>query len=165
MVRWLRWHCPPDTGFEIRALAVWGRARYLSVASNISWMTFDLWPFWRKTSSTTKTATRMGQRLINVWPTSNQRLTNVWPTSTSDLHLTSINVCPTSDQSLIKVWPTSDQRLTNVWPTPTSDQHQRLTKVCPTSDQRQRLTNVNVWPTSTSDQHQGLTKICPTSVF
>ena len=23
--------CPPDTGFEIRALAVWGRARYLSV--------------------------------------------------------------------------------------------------------------------------------------
>ena len=31
MVRWLRWHCPPDTGFEIRALAVWGRVRYLSV--------------------------------------------------------------------------------------------------------------------------------------
>ena len=31
MVRWLRWHCPPDTGFEIRALAVWGRERYLSV--------------------------------------------------------------------------------------------------------------------------------------
>ena len=26
MVRWLRWHCPPDTGFEIRPLAVWGRA-------------------------------------------------------------------------------------------------------------------------------------------
>ena len=31
MVRRLRWHCPPDIGFEIRALAVWGRARYLSV--------------------------------------------------------------------------------------------------------------------------------------
>ena len=31
MVRWIRWHCPPDTGFEIRALAVWGRARYISV--------------------------------------------------------------------------------------------------------------------------------------
>ena len=31
MVRWMRWHCPPDTGFEIRALTVWGRARYLSV--------------------------------------------------------------------------------------------------------------------------------------
>ena len=31
MVRWLRWHCPPDTGFDIRALAVWGRARYPSV--------------------------------------------------------------------------------------------------------------------------------------
>ena len=31
MVRWLRWHCPPDTGIDTRALAVWGRARYLSV--------------------------------------------------------------------------------------------------------------------------------------
>ena len=31
MVRWLRWHCPPDTRFEIRAPAIWGRARYLSV--------------------------------------------------------------------------------------------------------------------------------------
>ena len=30
MVRWMRWHCPPDTGFEICTLAVWGRARYLS---------------------------------------------------------------------------------------------------------------------------------------
>ena len=27
----MRWHCPPDTGFEIRALAVWGRACYFSV--------------------------------------------------------------------------------------------------------------------------------------
>ena len=25
------WHCPPDTGFEIQALEVWGRVRYLSV--------------------------------------------------------------------------------------------------------------------------------------
>ena len=33
MVRWLRWHCPPDTGFEIRALAVWGRARYATSRS------------------------------------------------------------------------------------------------------------------------------------
>ena len=24
-MRWMRWHCPPDTGFAIRALAVWGR--------------------------------------------------------------------------------------------------------------------------------------------
>ena len=31
MVRWVRWHCPPDTGFEIQTLVVWGRARYLSV--------------------------------------------------------------------------------------------------------------------------------------
>ena len=27
----IRWHCPPDTGFEIQTLEVWGRARYLSV--------------------------------------------------------------------------------------------------------------------------------------
>ena len=31
MVRWVKWHCPPDTRFEIQTLAVWGRARYLSV--------------------------------------------------------------------------------------------------------------------------------------
>ena len=31
MVRWIRWHCPPDTGYEIGALAVWGWRRYVSV--------------------------------------------------------------------------------------------------------------------------------------
>ena len=31
MVRWVRWHCPPDTRFENKILEVWGRARYLSV--------------------------------------------------------------------------------------------------------------------------------------
>ena len=31
MVRWIRWHCPLDTGFGIRTLAVWDRARYISV--------------------------------------------------------------------------------------------------------------------------------------
>ena len=31
MVRWMRWHCSPDTGFEIRPLVVWGRTRYHSV--------------------------------------------------------------------------------------------------------------------------------------
>ena len=30
---WMKWHCPPDTGFEIRALTVSDRARYLSVTS------------------------------------------------------------------------------------------------------------------------------------
>ena len=30
-LRMMRWHCPPDTGFEIRVLAVWGRPRYLSI--------------------------------------------------------------------------------------------------------------------------------------
>ena len=28
---WVRWHCPLNTGFDIWALAIWGRARYLSV--------------------------------------------------------------------------------------------------------------------------------------
>ena len=43
MVRWLRWHCPPDTGFEIRALAVWGRARYLSVTEASHNTDFHKW--------------------------------------------------------------------------------------------------------------------------
>ena len=43
MVRWLRWHCPPDTGFEIRALAVWGRARYLSVTETPHNTDFHTW--------------------------------------------------------------------------------------------------------------------------
>ena len=30
IVRWVRWHCLPDTGFEIQTLEVWGRAPYLS---------------------------------------------------------------------------------------------------------------------------------------
>ena len=43
MLRWLRWHCPPDTGFEIRALAVWGRARYLSVTEAPHNTDFHTW--------------------------------------------------------------------------------------------------------------------------
>ena len=43
MVRWLRWHCPPDTGFEIRALVVWGRARYLSVTKAPHNTDFHTW--------------------------------------------------------------------------------------------------------------------------
>ena len=43
MVRCLRWHCPPDTGFEIRALAVWGRARYLSVTGAPHNTNFHTW--------------------------------------------------------------------------------------------------------------------------
>ena len=43
MLRWLRWHCPPDTGFEIRALAVWGRARYLSVTEAPHNTNFHTW--------------------------------------------------------------------------------------------------------------------------
>ena len=43
MVRWLRWHCPPDTGFEIRALEVWGRARYLSVTEAPHNTDFHTW--------------------------------------------------------------------------------------------------------------------------
>ena len=43
MVKWLRWHCPPDTGFEIRALAVWGRACYLSVTEAPHNTDFHTW--------------------------------------------------------------------------------------------------------------------------
>ena len=43
MVGWLRCHCPPDTGFEIRALAVWGRARYLSVTEAPHNTNFHTW--------------------------------------------------------------------------------------------------------------------------
>ena len=43
MVRWLRWHCPPDAGFEIRSLAVWGRARYLSVTEAPHNTDFHTW--------------------------------------------------------------------------------------------------------------------------
>ena len=32
--RMVRWHCPPDTGFEIQTLEVWRRARYLSVTQD-----------------------------------------------------------------------------------------------------------------------------------
>ena len=40
---WMRWLCPPDTGFEIRALAVWGRARYLSVTEAPHNTEFHTW--------------------------------------------------------------------------------------------------------------------------
>ena len=43
LVRWMRWHCPPDTGFEIRSLAVWGRARYLSVTEAPHNTDFHTW--------------------------------------------------------------------------------------------------------------------------
>ena len=39
----MRWHCPPDTGLEIRALAVWGRARYLSVTEAPHNTEFHTW--------------------------------------------------------------------------------------------------------------------------
>ena len=41
--KWLRWHCPPDTGFEIRAMAVWGRAHYLSVTEASHNTDFNTW--------------------------------------------------------------------------------------------------------------------------
>ena len=39
----MRWHCPPDTRFEIRALAVWGRARCLSVTEVPHKTEFHTW--------------------------------------------------------------------------------------------------------------------------
>ena len=56
MVRGMKWHCPPDTRFEIRALAVWGRTRHLTVTEapqNIQplrvsgWETFCFLETWR----------------------------------------------------------------------------------------------------------------------
>ena len=38
-----RRHCPPDTWFEIRALTVWGRARYLSVTEAPHNTDFHTW--------------------------------------------------------------------------------------------------------------------------
>ena len=43
MVRWSRWHCPPDTRFEIRSLAVRGRARYLSLTEAPHNTDFHTW--------------------------------------------------------------------------------------------------------------------------
>ena len=39
----LKWHCPSDQGFEIRVLAVWGRARYLSVTEAPHNTDFHTW--------------------------------------------------------------------------------------------------------------------------
>ena len=43
MVRWLRWHRPPDTGFEIRALVVWDWVRYFSVTEAPHNTEFHTW--------------------------------------------------------------------------------------------------------------------------
>ena len=42
-LRWLRWHCPPDKGFENRALAVRGRARYLLITEATHNTDFPTW--------------------------------------------------------------------------------------------------------------------------
>ena len=34
IVKWVRWHCPPDTRFKIQTLEVWGRTRYFSVTES-----------------------------------------------------------------------------------------------------------------------------------
>ena len=43
MVRWVRRHCPPDTGFEIQTLVVWGRARHFSVKEASRNTEFYVW--------------------------------------------------------------------------------------------------------------------------
>ena len=49
-VRWVRRRCPPDTGFEIQTLEVWGRARYFSMTEALhnteyyEWMGKKLMP-------------------------------------------------------------------------------------------------------------------------
>ena len=68
MVRWLRWHCPPDTGFEIRALAVWGRARYLSVTeashNTDSSFAYTIWDYAQQLSDSKRQPT-----YILIWMT------------------------------------------------------------------------------------------------
>ena len=39
----MRWHCNSDTGFKIRAVAVWGRARYFSVTEAPHNTDFQTW--------------------------------------------------------------------------------------------------------------------------
>ena len=64
MVRWMRWHCTTDTWFDIRALAVCGRACYLSVTEsphNIETLrvsgeeTFRFFETWRECQSGVRT--------------------------------------------------------------------------------------------------------------
>ena len=43
MGRWVRWHCPPDTGFEIQTLGDWGRARYFPVTEVLHNTEFYEW--------------------------------------------------------------------------------------------------------------------------
>ena len=45
MVRWMRWHCPSDTKFEIRVIEVWIRARYLSGTDAPHNMNINDWKF------------------------------------------------------------------------------------------------------------------------
>ena len=49
MVRWLRLHCPLDTGFEIRALAVWNQTRYIPVTKAPHNTDFHTWMHGEKT--------------------------------------------------------------------------------------------------------------------
>ena len=43
MVRWVRWHCSSDTGYEIQTLDAWDRARYPSVTEALHNTEFYEW--------------------------------------------------------------------------------------------------------------------------
>ena len=47
LLKMVRWHCTPDTGFEIQTLEVWGRTRYLSVTEAPHNTEFYEW-MWKK---------------------------------------------------------------------------------------------------------------------
>ena len=81
----MNWHCPPNTGFEIRVLAVWGRARYLSVTEashnieslRMSGEFFCFFKTWRpewgsKPRSPTFQAGRFNQGPRPTWSVANQ---------------------------------------------------------------------------------------------
>ena len=45
LVRWIRWHCPPDTGFDIRTLTGWDWARYHSDTDSLNLLISEPWRF------------------------------------------------------------------------------------------------------------------------
>ena len=87
MVRWMRWHCPPDKGFEIRALAVWSRARYVSVTEALGVSgeeTFCFFETWRpEWGSNPRSPTFQAANLPSKHKTFVQHLYNVYPTSST----------------------------------------------------------------------------------
>ena len=43
LIRWIGWHCPPDTGFDIRTLTGWDWARYHSDTDSLNLLISEPW--------------------------------------------------------------------------------------------------------------------------